>query len=212
LTRTYVRVRAQSRLYRSAAARGCGVVRQLRRDASPPPAPDRRRQSSDDPEVRAALGHLRRPLRRRGGPACGPPALSNPARSHPRRKLDLQPRPPQGAAVCGRAQAAALRAVWPRRGVARAPDVADPRSHQRGGDGPPDRQPPDRVPELRRHARHPLRSQQAAPPLLRGLRSGVSGRCPRSAALLGTVAGVGRQPASRRRRRPERSSGRRTSN
>ena len=53
-----------------------------------------------------------------------------------------------------------VRALRPGRAVARAPDGADPRSHQRRRRRQPAREPADRLPELRRDARHALRARE----------------------------------------------------
>ena len=55
-----------------------------------------------------------------------------------------------------------VRALRSGRGVARTPDVADPRPRQRRGGRQPSRESANRLPELRRHARHALRAAEPA--------------------------------------------------
>src|SRR5262249_19200508 len=64
------------------------------------------------------------------------------------------------AAVRGWAETAALRALRPGRELAWSDDGAHPRPHQRRAGRQPPRQPSDRVPELLRHVRHPLRQEE----------------------------------------------------
>ena len=157
-----------------------------------------RRQPPDDPAIRrGGLAHpdrsLRPDARRRAAlarervplPRCSsraPPITAGISRSV------CSPR----ASRPGDASSAV------RASLARPSDVPDARPHQRRARRQPAREPPDRLPELQRDARHPLWPQQDAPasPTGRVQRAaGRSSRDRRPALLLACVCGRGRPAA-----------------
>ena len=155
-----------------------------------------------------ALGHLDRALRPEYRPHAGSGVPTQiPLDAGARRGLDLQPRQPLKRRLLRRGPASgALRAVRPGRGVARSADVADPRPHQRHLERQPAREPADRVPELRRDARHALRPQNlpsraAACP---GCGDGVHARSIRPSLLLADMLGRVTATRSEACPRPER--------
>lgn len=96
------------------------------------------------------------------GTASRSATLPDSTHGDPRGGVDILARAPEGPSLRRRRKAAPMRALRPRGCMARTADVPDPRSHQRCPDRQPDREPADRVPELRRHARDPLRPQEPA--------------------------------------------------
>ena len=161
--RTSVRVQPAA-IHGGAGTRRDRGVAVLQRGAAPPGHAGRGWQPPDAAEVRrGGLAHPGRPLR----PACVPAraARAGPGAAVggvPDRPLVLQPWLAQAPPVLGGSQAAPVRAVRRRGDVAGKADVVDARPRQRRGRRQPAREPPHRLPELRRDARHALRAQQAA--------------------------------------------------
>ena len=152
------------------------------------------------------VGHLDRPLRpaRRHAGARERIPLERGAR----RALDVQPRQSQAAALRRRASRSGVRAVRPGRGLARPHDVADPRPHQRRGRRQPAREPADRLPELRRDARHALRPRRTAAPS-RSARACTAARrsAPTMRAPAVLLAGLRARATTRRAAEPARAAG-----
>ena len=88
------------------------------------------RKPQDVPPADRALRDFDRPLRSQLG-TPGSKAKEGDTASRVWLRLDVQPAQPQRAPLRDWAAVAAVRAVRAGRGVARSPDVVDPRSHQR---------------------------------------------------------------------------------
>ena len=123
-----------------------------------------RRQPSHAPPADREVRHLGRPHGSEVGASPSAAQLRDTASGDPGRGFDFPSRPPEGAPVPRGREAAAMRAVRAGRRMARAADGADPRSHQWRPDRQPDREPPDRLPELRCDSRDPLRAQEPCRP------------------------------------------------
>jgi hypothetical protein len=132
-------------------------------------------------------GRSRRITSTPGCPASSARALGRPsetARRGARPRLDILARHPQATAVRRRLEGALLRAVRAGGAVARSDDGPDPRPCQRHRHGQPAREPPHRLPELRSHARHSLRSQLEPRTEMRRVRTELPTAEGRSATVL----------------------------
>ena len=162
--RTYVRVKPPASIHAPGARNRDRRVGVVVRGAAAARLQDRRRKLAHHAEVRNALGDPVRPLRAiRAEPRWVEEALAkaNIARGDPGRKLVIQSQAPEGASVRRRGQRAPLRALRSRRGVAREPDGANPRSHQRRPERQPARESPDRLSQLRGNLQDALRSKKS---------------------------------------------------
>ncbi|CAA9529195.1 MAG: hypothetical protein AVDCRST_MAG30-3634, partial [uncultured Solirubrobacteraceae bacterium] len=162
----------------------------LQRDLEALGSPRGGRQPPDCRQVRRYLGDLDRALRSGGGRPGGREPREG-ARRDPRRALHVpQPEGAQEPAVLEWTQGTHVRAVRAGRAVARAPHVAHPRPRQRRPRRQPAREPPDRLRQLQRDARHALRqaAQTALPgAVLRALRRPVHPEDRGAAVLLADV-------------------------
>ena len=129
------------------------------------------------------------------------------------RGLELPPRCAEASPLRPGAQGEAVRAVRTGRALARAPDGADSRSHQWRRQRQPAREPADRLSQLRRHPRHPLRSAQShrvLGPRVSALRKRIPAQVPAAALLQPDLRNRTARAATRPGPRHGRWSGRRT--
>src|SRR5688572_26106550 len=151
--RTYVRVQGTP-LFRGRGAQGNRRIDLVLRGLAPTRNVRERRIPPDSQEVRAALGHLDEALGSLRSRPRARAASTPPNRRDPGRAFAVRAPPSQGARVRRRPEAADLRALRPRRSLARQGHGIDPGSRQRRVRRQPTQQPANRLSELRRDSRH----------------------------------------------------------